>query len=120
MTEADETEMFIAINHIKNKVDSLEKIELHRMRNDSVMRKQYEELLLSDSEYLKIYKAINGERTQAEIADEAKVTPMQVTRKLPILVDKGLIEIYASKGKSKIYIHTVAEKAFRLTRLTCE
>lgn len=111
-------EMFAALNYIKNKVEALEKIELHRMRNDKEMKKEYQNLLLSDHDLLAVYKAIDGKRSQKEIAVEAGVTEMQVTRKTRILAEQGLIEILEIKtDTSKVYIHTVAEAAFKLSRL---
>lgn len=111
-------EMFAALNYIKNKVESLEKIELHRMRNDREMKQQYEQLLMADKELLRIYKSVDGERSQKEIAAVANVTSVQVTRKVPYLVENGLVEIVRVRSDgSKIYKHTVAELAFKLSRL---
>lgn len=111
-------EMFAALNYIKNKVEALEKIELLRMRNDKAMKEQYEQFLSSDRELLAIYQAVDGTCSQKEIAAKAGIKEMQVSRKIKIIADLGLIEVIdVRKDGSVLYGYTVAERAFKLSRM---
>lgn len=117
MSETDE--LFTAVNYIKHKVDALEKIELLNLRANKALLEEYKELF-TDKELLAVYKLINGEKSQKNISDESGIIQMTVSRKIAILEEKGLIEIKAMSGKAKIYKHSIAEQAFKLTRLKYE
>ena len=108
------------INYIKNKVDSIEKIEMLNLRSNKSLREEYLSLLKSDSLLFSVYKAVDSIRTQHDIAMHIGTTEMSVSRKLPVLAEYGLIEIKTVIGKKKIYQHTVAEKAFGLTKAAIE
>lgn len=108
------------INYIKNKVDSIEKIEILNLRSNKALKEEYLGLLKSDSLLFSVYKAVDGIRTQHDIAAQISTTEMSVSRKLAVLSEHGLIEIKTVVGKKKIYQHTVAEKAFGLTKVAIE
>lgn len=108
------------INYIKNKVDSIEKIETLNLRSNKALKEEYVSLLKSDSLLFSVYKAVDGIRTQHDIAIHISTTEMSVSRKLNLLAEHGLIEIKTVVGKKKIYQHTVAEKAFGLTKVEFE
>ena len=108
------------INYIKNKVDSIEKIEILNLRSNKALKEEYVNLLKSDSLLFSVYKAVDGIRTQHDIAIHISTTEMSVSRKLTVLAEHGLIEIKTVVGKKKIYQHTVAEKALGLMKVKIE
>lgn len=115
MSETDE--LFASVNYIKNKVDTLEKIEILRMRADVELRGKYEEFLKGDPPMLAVYKAIDGAKMQKGIALEIGYNEMMVSRKIKKLEEAGLIELVSTNGLNKnIYIHTVVERAYRFVK----
>lgn len=108
------------INYIKNKVDSIEKIEILNLRSNKTLKEEYIGLFKADNLLFSVYKAVDGSRTQRDIATHISTTEMSVSRKLGVLAEYGLIEINTVVGKKKIYQHTVAEKAFGLTKVEIE
>lgn len=114
---SETNELFTSVNYIKNKVDTLEKIELLRMRTDQDLKKKYIDFLKGDETLLLIYKAIDGNKGQKEIAQELGLNEMKVSRTIKKLEDEGLIEFIQMKGNSKIYTHTVVEKAYHLCKV---
>jgi DNA-binding MarR family transcriptional regulator len=118
MSESDE--LFTAVNYIKHKVDALERIELLNLRANKTLLEEYKKALLSDNDLLTVYKLIDGEKSQKNISDVSGIIQMTVSRKINILEEIGLIEIKNMNGKAKIYKHSVAEQAFKLTRLKYE
>lgn len=113
---SETNELYTSVNYIKNKVDTLEKIELLRMRSDVEMRKSYAAILKSDEKLASIYKAIDGEKGQKEIAQQLGCNEMRVSRAIKKLEEFGLIEFCQMKGNSRIYIHTVVEKAYHFCK----
>lgn len=114
---SETNELFTSVNYIKNKVDTLEKIELLRMRTDQELKKKYIEFLKSDETILAVYKAIDGAKGQREIAQELSFNDMRISRTIKKLEDEGLIEFIQMKGNSKIYTHTVVEKAYHFSKI---
>lgn len=116
MSESDE--LYSTVNYIKHKVDTLEKIELLNLRSNKALREEYTAFLVGDPLLLQVYKAIDGNRSQREISSIVSTTEMTVSNKIKILLEHGLIEIkdVGPRG-THIYKHSVAEQAFKLTRL---
>ena len=118
MSETDE--LFASVNYIKNKVDTLEKIELLNLKANKPLRDEYMALFAKDKLLLKIYKAVDGSKIQKEISEIANTTEMSVSNKLKILVENGLVEVNNVIGSKIIYKHSVAEKAFKFMRIKDE
>ena len=116
MSESDE--LYISVNYIKHKVDAIEKIELLNLRANKVLHDEYISIFKADPLLLQIYKEIDGQKSQKEIAAVISTTEMTVSNKIKKLAECGLIEIkeVGANGK-RIYKYSVAEKAFKLTRL---
>lgn len=111
-------ELYATVNYIKHKVDALEKIELLNLRSNKELHNEYVALFTDDSVLLDVYKAIDGIKAQKEIAPIVDKSEMTVSNKIKILLEYGLIEIkeVGANGK-KIYKHSIAEQAFKLTRI---
>lgn len=115
---SESQELYASVNYIKHKVDAIEKIELLNLRSNKVLQEEYISLLKSDSLLMSVYKAIDGNKPQIEIAAELDTNNMAISRKVKILEEYGLIEIKeVGKNGRKIYKHSVAEKAFGLAKL---
>lgn len=116
MSESDE--LYTTVNYIKHKVDALEKIELLNLRSNRALYEEYASIFQSDLLLLSVYKAIDGTKSQKEIADTIPTTEKTVSIKIKKLVELGLIEIKdVGANGTRIYKHSVAEQAFKLTRL---
>ncbi len=105
------------VNYIKNKVDAIEKVEILNLRSNTRLRDMYIDLLRKDAILFQVYKCVDGQRNQHAIAHEADTSEMNVSRKLKTLYSQGLIEVKDVVGKQKIYVHSVAEKAFGLSKI---
>lgn len=114
---SESQELYASVNYIKHKVDALEKIELLNLRSNKMLREEYVSILQSDDWLLKVYKQINGVKSQKEIAAILETNEMMVSRKICKLSETGLIEIKEISGNQRIYKHSVAEQAFKLMRL---
>lgn len=115
MSETDE--LYSTVNYIKNKVDTLLKIDILRMQADSGLKQRYEDILKKDPTLLAIYKVIDGVKIQKEIAQIVGTTEMTVSRKIKALQEEGLIELASSNGLNKnVYVHTVVERAYHFVR----
>lgn len=116
MSESDE--LYITVNYIKHKVDALEKIEMLNLRSNKTLHEEYMSILQADPLLLNVYKAVDGAKSQKEIASIVSTTEKTVSVKIRKLAEHGLIEIKSVgiKGE-RIYKHSVAEQAFKLTRL---
>lgn len=115
MSETDE--LYSTVNYIKNKVDTLLKIDILRMQADSALKQKLEDILKNDHILLAIYKVIDGNKMQKEIAQEIGTNEVMVSRKIKILEDAGLVELVSSNGLNKnVYAHTVVERAYRFVR----
>lgn len=113
---SETNELFATVNYIKSKVDTLEKIELLRMREDQEQKLKYLEFFESDEGLKLVYKEINGVKGQREIAQIISFNEMRVSRIIKKLEEKGLIEFLKMEGNSKVYIHTVVEKAYHFCK----
>ena len=111
MSETDE--LFSSVNYIKNKVDTLEKIETLRLADDKLLEQKFKTFLTSNNNYLQIYKAIDGTRSQKEIAQLTGINEMQVSRIINKLESERLIELISMKGKTKIYNCSIIEKIYK-------
>lgn len=111
-------ELYASVNYIKHKVDAIEKIELLNLCSNKALQEEYTTLLRSDPLLLSVYKAIDGVKSQIEIAKELCSNDASVSRKVKTLEEYGLIEIREiGRSGRKIHKHSVAEKAFALTKL---
>lgn len=115
MSESEE--LYASVNYIKHKVTALEKIELLNLRSNQTLRNEYVTILQSDDWLLKVYKEIDGVKSQKVIADKLGTNEMMISRKINKLAEIGLVEIKDVSGKQRIYKHSVAEQAFKLMRL---
>jgi len=111
---SESNELYASVDYIKHKVDAIEKIELLNLRSNKVLREMYIALLKKDAWLFKIYKEIDGIKSQQAIASKLETNKFIVSRRISELKDNGLIEIYKVSGKQCIYKHSVAEKAFNL------
>jgi len=111
-------EMFSAVNYIKNKADVLEKLQMLSLRSDNDLYDDFKALLQADPILLRIYKEVDGIKSQKEIAEAVEVNEMRVSRGMRVLEENGLVEIkeVGTNGK-KIYKHSIAEQVFKLSRL---
>lgn len=112
---SETNELFATVNYIKSKVDTLEKIELLRMRGDKEQKQRYIQFLESNKGFKEVYKLIDGNRSQRDIARILSFNDMKVSRIINRLEEEGLIEFLRMEGSSKIYYYTVVEKAYKLT-----
>lgn len=113
---SETNELYATVNYIKSKVDTLEKIELLRMREDHEQKQKYVDFFESDQALKDVYKEIDGNKGQREIAQLTSLNEMRVSRIIKKLEEKGLIEFLKMEGNSKIYIHTVVEKAYHFCK----
>lgn len=113
---SETNELYATVNYIKSKVDTLEKIELLRMREDQEQKQKYIDFLESDQALKLVYKEIDGIKGQREIAQITTYNEMRISRIIKKLEEKGLIEFLKMDGNSKIYVHTVVEKAFHFCK----
>lgn len=116
MSESDE--LYSTVNYIKHKVDAIEKIELLNLRSNKALREEYAAILLGDALLLQVYKAVDGIKSQKEISGIVSTTEKTVSIRIRELLEYGLIEIkdVGPRG-THIYKHSVAEQAFKLTKL---
>jgi len=110
-------ELFASVNYLKHKVEAIEKIELLNLRSNKTLRQEYAEILQSDDLLFRIYKEIDGKKSQKEIASAVGTTGFSVSIKIKELYGLGLIEVKEVISNKRIYKHTIAEEAFKLTRL---
>lgn len=110
-------ELYASVNYIKHKVDAIEKIELLNLRSNKSLYEEYVSILKADALLLKIYKEIDGVKTQRMISEIVNTTEMTVSNKVKKLAELGLVEIKEINGNKKIHMHSIAEKAFKLTRI---
>lgn len=119
MSESDE--LFTTVHYIKNKVEALEKLSMLNLRSNVQLRDQYTSELKKDSLLLRIYKSIDGVRSQNDIASLVDTTPKTVSVKIKKLHDLHLIEIKEiTSNTEKIYKHTIVEQIFRLSKISYE
>ena len=115
---SESAELLTTVNYIKNKVDALEKIEMLNLRSNKELRDEYISLLRGDIMLQKVYRAIDGIKAQKDIAESVGTSEKTVSLKVKELSEYGLIEIKSvSKNGKRIYKHSVAEQAFKLTRM---
>jgi biotin operon repressor len=111
-------ELYATVNYIKHKVDALEKIEMLHLCSNNALYDKYVSVLQDDTWLLQVYKTVDGVRSQKEIASIVSVSEKTVSNKIKILLEYGLIEIkdVGANGR-RIYKHSVAEQAFKLTKI---
>jgi DNA-binding MarR family transcriptional regulator len=114
---SESQELFTSINYIKHKIDAIERIELLTLRSNKVLRDEYVSILQADEWLLKVYKEIDGIKSQKEISVILETNEMMVSRKISKLSDVGLVEIKDISGNQRIYKHSVAEQAYKLIAL---
>lgn len=111
-------ELYATVNYIKHKVDALEKIEMLNLSSNTALKDRYVNLLKSDDTLFQVYKLVDGIKAQKEIATTIGTNEMAVSRKIKKLKEEGLVEIKDAGVNGKhIYKHSVAEQAFKLTRI---
>ncbi len=110
-------ELYAAVNYVKHKVEAIEKIEMLNLRSNKVLRDEYISILQSDALLFSVYKEVDGIKSQKKIAIAVNTTEMSVSRKVKKLSEIGLIEIKETASGECIYKYTVAEQAFKLTRI---
>lgn len=116
---SESQELYASVNYIKHKVDAIEKIEFLNLRSNKALQEEYVALLQADGLLLRVYKTIDGSKSQKEIATELGTNEMAISRKIKILLEEhGLIEIKeVGKNGKKIHKYSVAEKAFKLSKI---
>ena len=112
---SESNELYTSVVYIKNKVDTLERIELLRLRSDSVLKQKYIEILSNDN-LRAVYKAVDGEKSQKELAVEIGKSEASVSTYIKSLVEEGLLELIQITQKGRIYNHTIVEQAYHLKR----
>ena len=112
---SESQELYASVNYIKHKVDAIEKIEFLNLRSNKALQEEYVALLQADGLLLRVY---DGSKSQKEIATELGTNEMAISRKIKILEEHGLIEIKeVGKNGKKIHKYSVAEKAFKLSKI---
>ena len=106
------------VNYIKNKVDAIEKIEILNLRSNTALKEMYLDMFRTDKTLFDVYKSVDGIKNQRAISEVVNTSEMSVSRKLQLLYQNGLVEVKDIVGKQKIYVHTVAEKAFGLSKIS--
>ena len=114
---SETNELFATVHYIKSKVDTLEKIELLRMREDHEQRQKYIDFFGADQALKDVYKEIDGNKGQREIAQNTNFNDVRISRIIKKLEEKGLIEFLKMDGKYKVYTHTVVEKAYHFCKI---
>lgn len=109
--------MYEDLNYIKYKVDSIQKIELLNLSSNTALKQKYIDILNKDQTLRKTYLAIDGKKSQKEIAEYIGVTPASVTYKIKSLDELGLIELVDVQSNNKIHKLSIAEKAFNLRKI---
>lgn len=112
---SETNELYTSVAYIKNKVDTLEKIELLRLRSDNVLKQRYLDIL-SNANFRAVYKAVDGEKSQKEIATEIGKSEASISGYIKSLVEEGLLELIGITSKGRIYNHTIVEQAYHLKR----
>ena len=87
------------------------------LRSNKVLQQQYLDFLKADDLLYKVYREIDGTKSQNEIAATVGTTAMSVSRKIKKLLEEGLIEIKDVNAKGNIYMHSIAERAFKLIKV---
>ena len=111
----ESNELYSEIINIRQRLGALENIQSFALSVNEELKKKYEDKFRRDQILFKIYKSIDGKRTQTEIAKLVDVNDMTVSRKISALKNLGLIELSRTKNNSKIYRHSLLEKIFRFT-----
>jgi DNA-binding transcriptional ArsR family regulator len=95
------------VREIKYKVEAIEKsVDLLVRAN---RREIIEDLMIffgKSRDRVKVFVAIDGEKSVNQIADEIKVRPQNVSRRLTELEREGLIRLKRTDGASKVYEKT--------------
>lgn len=114
MPESDE--LSAAIGHIKHKVDSMDRTLERLLRvSGKAMLEEYVEQLKSDPILAKVYLAVDGIKTQQQIAKAISHAESTVTYRVRTLLELDLIELISQKDEGKVYQHTKMEKLFKIS-----
>ena len=106
-----------AIGHIKYKVDSMDRTLEHLLLvNRNQIMTEVLDRFNSDPSLVKIYKTIDGIKTQKEIAANIGISEATVSKRLRILLDLDLIEMVRSTPEGKVYQYTKMERLFKISR----
>ena len=112
----ESNELFAAVNMIKHDVDTIKKIQVLILSSNNTQKMNFVSKLRADTLLFRVYKEIDGNKTQKDIAGTIDTLEMNVTNKIKKLLELCLIETKDfSKGKH-IYKHTIAEQAFKLIK----
>jgi DNA-binding MarR family transcriptional regulator len=112
---SESNDLYASVEYIRHKVDAIENIELLNLRSNKALYEMYIDLLKKDEWLLKVYKEIDGIKSQKVMASKLTTNEAKISRRIKTLLDNGLIEIKNVSGNECIYKHSVAEKAFKLT-----
>lgn len=63
---SESQELYASVNYIKHKVDAIEKIEFLNLRSNKALQEEYVALLQADELLLRVYKTIDGSKSQKE------------------------------------------------------
>ncbi len=115
MPESDE--LSAAIGHIKYKVDSMDRTLERLLRvSGKAMLEDYVEKLKADPILAKVYLAVDGLKTQQQIAATVGNAESTVTDRVRKLLDMDLIELLKQKKEGKIYQYTKMERLFKIAQ----
>ena len=76
---SESQELYASVNYIKHKVDAIEKIEFLNLRSNKALQEEYVALLQADGLLLRVYKTIDGSKSQKEIATELGTNEMAIS-----------------------------------------
>ncbi|WP_436906707.1 DUF7343 domain-containing protein [Halosimplex marinum] len=89
MTESNETQR--DVKRLKWHVENIDKKLDMMVRGDADVMEAIADVFRDDEMLCKVYLAVNGERTQQEIADEVGTSNATVSRKISTLSDHSLV-----------------------------
>lgn len=116
MPESDE--LHAAINHLKYKVDSIDKgLEILLRFSGQEMIAEYITKLKEDAVMGRVYLCIDGRRTQQQIAQSVGTSEATVSRRIKKLEDIDLIELDRQIDDGKIYRYTKMERLYKLSKI---
>jgi DNA-binding transcriptional ArsR family regulator len=95
------------VREIKYKVEAIEKsVDLLVRANRREIIEDLMTFFGKSRERVKVFVAIDGEKSVNQIADEIKVRPQNVSRRLTELEREGLSRLKRTDGASKVYEKT--------------
>ena len=113
MAESDK--LTTDVDYIKHKVTSMEITMENLLRvSGKEYRNELIELLDNDEKLKKVFDAIDGKKSQIEIAAEVNTTGFTVSKKIQILYEHALIELVDFRKSGKIYKKSKVCKILKL------